>query len=63
MLLAEGQPVTAVAHRRGWSSASAFIDVFRRIFGHTRGNATTTPGRAATAPTARRAAPDGRPAR
>ncbi|MFJ9692443.1 AraC family transcriptional regulator [Kitasatospora sp. NPDC101183] len=38
VLLAEGEPVTAVAHRCGWSSASAFIDVFRRTFGHTPGN-------------------------
>ncbi|MFD4398527.1 AraC family transcriptional regulator [Kitasatospora sp. NPDC058478] len=37
VLLAEGLPVTAVAHRCGWSSASAFIDVFRRTFGHTPG--------------------------
>jgi AraC-like DNA-binding protein/quercetin dioxygenase-like cupin family protein len=38
VLLAEKQPVTAVAHRCGWSSASAFIDVFRRTFGHTPGS-------------------------
>ncbi|GAA0529601.1 AraC family transcriptional regulator [Saccharopolyspora subtropica] len=37
VLLAEGTPVTAVAHACGWSSASAFIDVFRRAFGHTPG--------------------------
>ncbi|MPY62907.1 helix-turn-helix transcriptional regulator [Streptomyces spongiae] len=37
ILLAENTPVTAVAHRCGWSSASAFIDVFRRTFGHTPG--------------------------
>jgi AraC-like DNA-binding protein len=37
VLLAENMPVTAVAHRCGWSSASAFIDVFRRTFGHTPG--------------------------
>lgn len=37
VLLAEHTPVTAVAHRCGWSSASAFIDVFRRTFGHTPG--------------------------
>ncbi|MEV7774355.1 helix-turn-helix transcriptional regulator [Kitasatospora sp. NPDC086791] len=37
VLLAEGLPVTTVAHRCGWSSASAFIDVFRRAFGHTPG--------------------------
>ncbi|GAB3575778.1 helix-turn-helix transcriptional regulator [Amycolatopsis endophytica] len=36
-LLAEDVPVTAVAHRCGWSSASAFIDVFRRAFGYTPG--------------------------
>ncbi len=37
VLLAEGTPVTTVAHRCGWSSASAFIDTFRRAFGHTPG--------------------------
>ncbi|MQY08165.1 AraC family transcriptional regulator [Actinomadura macrotermitis] len=37
ILLAEGVPVTAVAHRCGWASASAFIDAFRRTFGHTPG--------------------------
>ncbi|MFD0477731.1 helix-turn-helix transcriptional regulator [Nonomuraea thailandensis] len=37
LLLAEGTPVTAVAHRCGWASASAFIDVFRRAFGYTPG--------------------------
>ncbi|WP_369256074.1 helix-turn-helix transcriptional regulator [Streptomyces sp. R35] len=37
VLLAENTPVTAVAHLCGWSSASAFIDVFRRTFGHTPG--------------------------
>ena len=37
LLLADGTPVTAVAHRCGWSSASAFIDVFRRAFGYTPG--------------------------
>lgn len=36
-LLAEHTPVTTVAHRCGWSSASAFIDAFRRTFGHTPG--------------------------
>ncbi len=36
-LLAEDVAVTTVAHRCGWSSASAFIDVFRRAFGHTPG--------------------------
>lgn len=37
VLLAGGTPVTAVAHACGWSSASAFIEVFRRAFGHTPG--------------------------
>ncbi|MFH9607305.1 AraC family transcriptional regulator [Streptomyces sp. NPDC017448] len=37
VLLAEGVPVTTVAHRCGWSSASAFIDVFRHAYGHTPG--------------------------
>ncbi|WP_153032450.1 helix-turn-helix transcriptional regulator [Amycolatopsis sp. YIM 10] len=37
VLLAENTPVTTVAHACGWSSASAFIDVFRRAFGHTPG--------------------------
>lgn len=37
VLLSEGRPVTAVALRCGWSSPSAFIDVFRRAFGHTPG--------------------------
>ncbi|WP_433464605.1 AraC family transcriptional regulator [Spirillospora sp. CA-128828] len=37
VLLAENTPVTAVAHQCGWSSASAFIDVFHRAFGHTPG--------------------------
>ncbi|WP_405792281.1 AraC family transcriptional regulator [Streptomyces sp. NBC_01506] len=37
VLLAENTPVTTVAHLCGWSSASAFIDVFRRAFGHTPG--------------------------
>lgn len=39
VLLAENTPVNAVAHQCGWSSASAFIDVFRRAFGHTPGAA------------------------
>lgn len=38
ILLADGASVTAVAHRCGWSSASTFIDVFRRTFGHTPGS-------------------------
>ncbi|WP_201258949.1 AraC family transcriptional regulator [Streptomyces ambofaciens] len=36
-MLADDLPVTTVAHRCGWSSASAFIDVFRRSFGYTPG--------------------------
>lgn len=38
VLLAGNTPVTVVAHTCGWSSTSAFIDVFRRAFGHTPGN-------------------------
>jgi AraC-like DNA-binding protein/mannose-6-phosphate isomerase-like protein (cupin superfamily) len=37
-LLAEGESVTRVAHRTGWASTSAFIDTFRRAFGHTPGS-------------------------
>jgi len=37
LMLADRQPVTAVVHRCGWASASAFIDVFRRTFGRTPG--------------------------
>lgn len=37
-LLADGAPVTAVAHRCGWATASAFIDVYRKTFGHTPGD-------------------------
>ncbi|KUL24668.1 AraC family transcriptional regulator [Streptomyces regalis] len=46
-LLAEDTPVTTVAHRCGWSSASAFIAVFRRSFGYTPGthNGRTRQGR------------------
>ncbi|GHH72826.1 AraC family transcriptional regulator [Streptomyces sulfonofaciens] len=36
-MLADGTSVTSVAHRCGYSSTSAFIDVFRRAFGHTPG--------------------------
>ncbi|MFE7115873.1 AraC family transcriptional regulator [Streptomyces sp. NPDC057654] len=36
-MLAGDMPVTAVAHRCGWASTSAFIDVFRRAFGYTPG--------------------------
>jgi AraC-like DNA-binding protein/quercetin dioxygenase-like cupin family protein len=39
ILLAERLPVTTVAHRCGWASASAFIDAFRAAFGHTPGRA------------------------
>ncbi|WP_328634527.1 AraC family transcriptional regulator [Streptomyces sp. NBC_00356] len=38
ILLADHTPVTTVAHLCGWSSTSAFIDVFRRAFGHTPGS-------------------------
>ncbi|MEU1345056.1 helix-turn-helix transcriptional regulator [Streptomyces sp. NPDC005827] len=38
VLLADRTPVTTVAHACGWSSASAFIDAFRRAFGHTPGS-------------------------
>ncbi|MEU1799718.1 AraC family transcriptional regulator [Streptomyces sp. NPDC019937] len=44
ILLAGDHPVTTVAHRCGWSSASAFIDVFRRTFGHTPGTHQPGPG-------------------
>jgi AraC-like DNA-binding protein len=37
-MLADGVAVTTVAHHCGWSSTSAFIDVFRRAFGHTPGS-------------------------
>ncbi|MFI2563443.1 AraC family transcriptional regulator [Paenarthrobacter sp. NPDC018779] len=36
-MLAEGKAVTTVAHHCGWSSTSAFIDVFRRAYGYTPG--------------------------
>jgi AraC-like DNA-binding protein len=36
-MLADEQPVTMVAHRCRWSSASAFIDIFHRAFGYTPG--------------------------
>ncbi|MFE7274106.1 AraC family transcriptional regulator [Streptomyces sp. NPDC057623] len=45
-LLAEDIPVTTVAHRCGWSSASAFIDVFRRSFGYTPGTHNRRPHQA-----------------
>ncbi|MFG3292052.1 AraC family transcriptional regulator [Streptomyces sp. NPDC048179] len=38
ILLADRTPGTTVAHACGWSSASAFIDAFRRAFGHTPGS-------------------------
>ncbi|WP_419994316.1 AraC family transcriptional regulator [Streptomyces boninensis] len=37
-LLAEGESVTAVAMRCGWSTPSAFVDVFRRVMGYTPGS-------------------------
>lgn len=37
-LLADDVPVTTVAHRCGWSSASAFIDVYRRAYGTSPGS-------------------------
>lgn len=42
ILLADDTPVTTVAHHCGWSSASTFISVFRRTFGHTPGARPTT---------------------
>ncbi|ORW88049.1 AraC family transcriptional regulator [Mycobacterium szulgai] len=39
MLLAERRDVTSVAAQCGWSSPSAFIDTYRRAFGHTPGHA------------------------
>ena len=39
-LLAENEPVTHVAYRCGWSSPSAFIEVFRHTLGYTPGRAT-----------------------
>ncbi|QUH02621.1 helix-turn-helix transcriptional regulator [Saccharopolyspora erythraea] len=40
-MLAEGSAVTEVARRSGWATTSAFIDVFRRAFGHTPGSRLT----------------------
>lgn len=37
ILLAENTPVSTVAHRCGWATTSAFIDVFRATLGHTPG--------------------------
>jgi AraC-like DNA-binding protein len=42
-LLAEQVPVTAVAHRCGWATPSAFIDVYRRVLGHTPGTYRSDP--------------------
>ncbi|MBU3063662.1 helix-turn-helix transcriptional regulator [Nocardia sp. NEAU-G5] len=36
-LLAEGASVTTVAHRCGWATPSAFIDVYRQVLGDTPG--------------------------
>jgi AraC-like DNA-binding protein len=49
VLLAERTPVTTVAHHCGWSSASAFIEVFRRNFGHTPGAVVPQAGQLASA--------------
>ncbi|GAB2590671.1 helix-turn-helix transcriptional regulator [Streptomyces capparidis] len=56
-MLAEDVPVTAVAHRCGWASTSAFIDVFRRAFGHTPGAHRGRPGAAPGAAGADRSNP------
>ncbi|MEU8894328.1 helix-turn-helix transcriptional regulator [Nocardia sp. NPDC048505] len=42
-LLAEGVAVTTVAHRCGWATPSAFIDVYRAALGHTPGRAHRQP--------------------
>ncbi|GBE64097.1 AraC family transcriptional regulator [Mycobacterium sp. MFM001] len=39
MLLAEHENVTSVALQCGWATPSAFIDTYRRAFGHTPGKA------------------------
>ncbi|ORV96279.1 AraC family transcriptional regulator [Mycobacterium kyorinense] len=39
VLLAEHQNVTSVALQCGWATPSAFIDTYRRAFGHTPGKA------------------------
>lgn len=44
-LLAEELPVTTVAHRCGWATASAFIEVFRRVMGYTPGSRTAVVAR------------------
>jgi AraC-like DNA-binding protein len=46
-LLAQGLPVTTVGQRCGWSTTSAFIDVFRRNLGHTPGRSPGLHGPAA----------------
>jgi AraC-like DNA-binding protein len=40
MLLAERHDVTSVALKCGWATPSAFIDTYRRAFGHTPGQMT-----------------------
>ncbi|MFK8911436.1 AraC family transcriptional regulator [Streptomyces sp. YS-3] len=47
VLLAGDATVTSVARRCGWSSTSAFIDVYRRAFGHTPGARRAAAGAAA----------------
>lgn len=39
VLLAQRRDVTSVASECGWATASAFIDTYRRAFGHTPGRA------------------------
>ncbi|OBH09581.1 helix-turn-helix transcriptional regulator [Mycobacterium sp. E1747] len=39
VLLAERRDVTSVASECGWATTSAFIDTYRRAFGHTPGRA------------------------
>lgn len=43
-LLAERRDVTSVASECGWATASAFIDSYRRAFGHTPGRSVTKAG-------------------
>lgn len=43
-MLADGLPVTTVAHRCGWSSAGAFIDVFAAPSAAGRAATTDAPG-------------------
>lgn len=50
LLLADRAPVTAVAHACGWASVGAFIDSFRRTFGHTPGSQPVTDGERSQAP-------------